>query len=636
MARLTFFFFLCFWQALAWAQKPALLLERAFFKDPSARLTVEQAATADFERYEGNLALGFQSGVVWARLTLDGSAAGPDGVTQRRILRVGPNYLERIELYMQSEGRWQRHVRGALMPQASGHCPDDMHCFVIEPSAQEVSTLYLRVEHRGFLVTQIEVLSVDDLPQAVAKRARDITRSMVIALGLLVLGGVFLLTDRSLLLAVYCAFQLTVVLFVASNAGLVAAALPEASGQWLNHFNSLLYVLRVTATVLLAWAILRLHQPSAVYLWVAKVLLLMCMVNALLVLSGHVQMGLRGSLLVFAILPLWQLYGTLSAKSLPAGQRRLLIAGTVIYILMLALGVWMNFTQQPTASNLGLVRQIVDWRLNGFGIGVLFFWLTMLERSSQKRTKVAELDALRHQAMEARTRQAELDERSALIDMLTHELKNPLATIGFALASLRSTLSSPDALKRVQSIDLSARRMDGLIERVANFNKIERAMPVHASTVLDAATLIQDGLTELVETERWQIEVQPGAAFRCDRQMLGVILENLMSNASKYSLPEHPIRIEVASEEVAMTEADGAARPAARMTRVEISNHVDPTCVPEEAIVFDPYYRHPNVQSQAGMGLGLSVVKSAVHKIGGNIAYRHEQGRVFFTLRVPA
>jgi signal transduction histidine kinase len=208
--------------------------------------------------------------------------------------------------------------------------------------------------------------------------------------------------------------------------------------------------------------------------------------------------------------------------------------------------------------------------------------------------------------------------------MLTHELKNPLGTMRFALASLKQqAYDHKDWLMRLQSIELSTKRMDELIERVVHFNKMEKVMATANPTAMDAGELIQDLLHEVSRPEQWQLEVEPETTFCCDRQLLTVILDNLMTNASKYSVREYPICIKV-------------SRHDAQLTRVEISNHVDPLSIPEESRLFDRYYRHPQTHNQPGMGLGLSVVKTTAQKIGAQVSYRQGDGQVFFTLFVPA
>lgn len=626
MARFLLLLALSLWQTLVQAHVASPVLERAMLHDPG-NLSIEQAAASGFRPYTGQLGAGFQTGAMWIRLTVARPDDAHDEAHRHWILRVGPHYLERIELYTQTGGQWQRQVRGALLPDASRHCPDDRHCFTLPVSADGPSTAYLRIEHRGFLAAQVDVLSPEALAPAVAERTRGLTASLTMALGLLVLGLVLLAVDRSILLLAYCSFQLTVVLFIASNAGLPAKVFPSASGETLNLFNHMLYALRGAMTTGLAWAFLRPYRPARAHQAVGQLLLALCGANTLLIALGQVQLGLKGSLLSIAVVPVWHLHGTLTARAMPRVLRGIMFAGTSVAVVMLVLGLYLAFGQDPAIPKTSFISQIADWRLNGFAVGMLFFLVTLLERTHQKRMRERELESLRLQAIAASAQQAKLEERSGLIDMLTHELKNPLGTIRFALASLRPSVDHPQGLKRIQSIDLSARRMDDLIERVASLSKVERTPPSASPAEVDAAGLVQEMLADLPQSAGWEVHVHPGTRLRCDRQLLWVILENLVSNADKYAQPGGPIRIEVFPERDASADA---------MVRFEISNPVDPGCVPDESRLFERYYRHPQVQDKAGMGIGLSVVKSALQKIQGAIAYRHEQGRVFFTVRVPA
>jgi signal transduction histidine kinase len=396
-------------------------------------------------------------------------------------------------------------------------------------------------------------------------------------------------------------------------------------------------------TGLLAWAVIQPHQPSKYYLRAGWLLLLIGAGSTLLIFSGYKQQGIQACTLAYALIPIGQLYGTWSAANLPPSHRRVLTGASLIFIAMLLFGVLPILFDHPLFSDLAQYHHVSDWRLNGAPIALVFLWLTMMERSFQQRTRAQELEVLRQQAEAAKLHQSEADERSALIDMLTHELKNPLGTIRFALASLKEH-SRPDDVGRlrIQTVDASTRRMDELIERVANFAKIERVMPRANPLPLDATALIQDLLADLPGSEGWELQVPPGATFRCDRQLLSVVLENLMTNASKYGLPGERVRIAVTLFVTGGVSPAPGTKPArhagatGRSARFEISNRVDPANVPDEASVFDRYYRHPNFQNKSGMGLGLSVVKSTAQKIRGEVDYRYEGGRVYFALTVPA
>jgi signal transduction histidine kinase len=216
-----------------------------------------------------------------------------------------------------------------------------------------------------------------------------------------------------------------------------------------------------------------------------------------------------------------------------------------------------------------------------------------------------------------------LNERRALIDMLTHELKNPLGTVKFALASLQRNLLPQDAaLQRVQHIDDSINRMDALIEHVAKANKIDFSYEVKKSVRVNAQEFLEGIAAEYTHAERFTFDIQPQAWFTADPHLLAVMLENLMQNAYKYGLVDKPIHIRVK-----MT-SDG--------TEFEISNPVAPDRMPDTQHLFDRYYRHENVQDQPGMGIGLSLVQSSAEKMKAAISYRQCGMNAVFTVRLNA
>lgn len=86
-----------------------------------------------------------------------------------------------------------------------------------------------------------------------------------------------------------------------------------------------------------------------------------------------------------------------------------------------------------------------------------------------------------------------LNECGALIDMLTHELKKLLGTIQLLK---RALTGDADSLQRVQRIDVSVKRMDGLIAYVANSNTIERTVIVAQRERMQAREVVQELLDE--------------------------------------------------------------------------------------------------------------------------------------------
>ena len=107
-----------------------------------------------------------------------------------------------------------------------------------------------------------------------------------------------------------------------------------------------------------------------------------------------------------------------------------------------------------------------------------------------------------------------------------------------------------------------------------------------------------------------------------DRQLFSRALENLLSNAIRYSKDGDEIAISA-------TETEDACVINVSDTGIGIAqkdlNHI-----------FDMFYRATDSRREEGMGIGLSVVKSIVDTHGWTIGVRSKAGKgSTFTIRIP-
>jgi signal transduction histidine kinase len=110
-----------------------------------------------------------------------------------------------------------------------------------------------------------------------------------------------------------------------------------------------------------------------------------------------------------------------------------------------------------------------------------------------------------------------------------------------------------------------------------------------------------------------QIHIKAPVPFYSDRRRLTVILNNLISNAIRYSSPrrEHPyIKVSIKINEEKgefVVEDNGIGIEEKHLPRI-----------------FDMFYRA--TQDQAGSGLGLYIVKETIEKLGGQISLKSKYG----------
>jgi signal transduction histidine kinase len=321
------------------------------------------------------------------------------------------------------------------------------------------------------------------------------------------------------------------------------------------------------------------------------------------------------------ISPFIQIWGARTVSTSMPG-RWIFIAGWLAFLGFIVLGFPLNLGEQDWRDQFNLVQNSGDLRLNGIPIGIVVFWLVATEKASRNRNKFLELQALKIQAAESKAHEEGLKERRDLIDMLTHELKTPLSTIKFAMASLKRTaLAQGESLDRMQHINASVERMDAMIEHVALSNKIERMEALGTEENVSALELMNVVMQEYREPERFELDIQEGVVFRVAPHFLALIIENLVSNAVKYA-QDGKIRISIHNED-------------SKTTCFRISNRVADDHHPDEARLFERYYRHPSFQNSPGMGIGLSLVNSAAQKMGAQVQYQKIDQDVVFEVRFP-
>jgi two-component system, chemotaxis family, sensor kinase Cph1 len=229
-------------------------------------------------------------------------------------------------------------------------------------------------------------------------------------------------------------------------------------------------------------------------------------------------------------------------------------------------------------------------------------------------------------ASNARRAQTE-STRAQLLAMLGHDLRDPLNSINMAGTLLERGSgggNQPTLGKRIQS---SSNRMQRLIGQVLDMSRIDGGLGLGLLLEpLDLAAIVDDLVDEMrlaypTITYTW---TNPGATMvRADAGRMSQVLSNLLSNARHHGEVGGPIS-------VALTTHAGWAS-------IDVANKGAP--IPEEqaASLFNPFKRSAlhNPRNRTGMGLGLYIVATIVREHEGEIAYRHENGQVIFSVKLP-
>ena len=222
--------------------------------------------------------------------------------------------------------------------------------------------------------------------------------------------------------------------------------------------------------------------------------------------------------------------------------------------------------------------------------------------------------------------------KSTFVSSVSHDLKTPLALIQlFAetleLGRLKTTERAPEYYRIINS---EARKLTRLINNLLDFSKIEAGLRKYQlePTDLSAVTRrVVDSLESQFRHNQFSVTMrapQTPIAVKLDAEAAEQALENLLSNAMKYS-PEHrEIVVEVDS-------ADGYGVVRVRDRGIGIPPRL-------QRKIFQKFYR---VQTDAGTGpqgtgLGLAIVDHVMRAHGGFVRVDSEMGRgSTFTLHFP-
>lgn len=227
------------------------------------------------------------------------------------------------------------------------------------------------------------------------------------------------------------------------------------------------------------------------------------------------------------------------------------------------------------------------------------------------------------------TEQARIDTvRTDFVANLSHELKTPIGGIA-ALADTMIGETDPQVIERLTSriVDESY-RLSRIVDDLLDLSRIEFGStddwePVVISEVVNevVARLQHESMRTGVS-----IEVRHTVPVRVlgDRMQLVSALENLVTNAVKYSGDGKKVMVEVhaTDELVSIAVIDQGIGIAAK----------------DHQRIFERFFRVDRARSRTtgGVGLGLSIVRHVVSNHGGTVSVVSEEGRgSTFTIVLP-
>jgi signal transduction histidine kinase len=222
------------------------------------------------------------------------------------------------------------------------------------------------------------------------------------------------------------------------------------------------------------------------------------------------------------------------------------------------------------------------------------------------------------------------NEKNEFLGIAAHDLKNPLTVIVGSAELMTMTKEPGKVDKLANTIMMAATRMRNLVTDLLDANAIEQGKFISKLEPCDARGLVEESVENNQPTAAKKgiaikIAASAGLWARADRAAALQILDNLVSNALKYSPPNTTIQLQTLPEA-------GSILIAVRDEGPGISED-------DQKRLFQKFTRlsaRPT-GGESSTGLGLSIVKRLAEAMSGTIECNSVIGfGATFTLRLPA
>lgn len=242
----------------------------------------------------------------------------------------------------------------------------------------------------------------------------------------------------------------------------------------------------------------------------------------------------------------------------------------------------------------------------------------------------SDLQNLGTQLDRLRLRLMQLEERkSRFLRHVSHEIKTPLAALTEGSALLAEEAAGPLAAQQKEIVGIltdNARRLHKLIEDLLAYSAADFEQSVLQRQVFPLRALVDsvvDSQRLVLNARGIRIQVDmDDIALDADRERMRIVLDNLLSNAAKYSPAGGTITV--------LGRREGAE------VVIEVSDQGPGIAEEDREHVFDPFFqgRIPGAGPVKGSGLGLSIAQEHVLAHGGRLLILPGPG-ARFQVRLP-
>jgi two-component system sensor histidine kinase/response regulator len=218
------------------------------------------------------------------------------------------------------------------------------------------------------------------------------------------------------------------------------------------------------------------------------------------------------------------------------------------------------------------------------------------------------------------------EELEKFVYSASHDLRAPLVSILGVVKLARAEAPEAQSLEYLEMIEKSVNKLDAFVQNIINYYQ-----NLKKDEILSSVNW-QDMLHETIENYKhfegadrisFNTRVDQPDGFTSDELRIKIVLNNLVSNAIKYSdfqKPESKVDVNISC--------------GPHKTIVEVEDNGIGISEENKERLFEMFYR--SSESDQGSGIGLYIVKEAVEKLGGAISVESNPGTGSkFSVEIP-
>jgi PAS domain S-box-containing protein len=263
-----------------------------------------------------------------------------------------------------------------------------------------------------------------------------------------------------------------------------------------------------------------------------------------------------------------------------------------------------------------VVRRVLDRS------GQLIGRVTALTDVDHRKRDEAEQEKDRRRLSEQNLELLDLNEaRLRYLATVSHELRTPLTSVVSFAELIRSESSglTPDAIEYLDIIQRNAERLLGVVGDLLDLSSLEEGVaqldlrPVSVPYITRESVRTGWGIAA-VDGIRLDLSAQDGPEVRADGTRLQQVLDNLISNAVKFTATGGRVEVRATHD--------------SQEWRIDVADSGIGIPPGEVDHLFDRFFRASNARRAAvpGTGLGLPTAKAITELLGGRIAVESTEG----------